>query len=77
MDKLEDRPTAEPDIAELMLASLEDADLLLLQELSMLHKSGFNEEQIASMMGDRYKLARKAIEHFQEVYHVLIALQVR
>jgi hypothetical protein len=75
LDKLEDRPTAEPDIAELVLASLEDADLLLLQELSILRESGFNEEQTAQMMGDRYQLAHRAIRHFQEVYQEVLAIK--
>jgi hypothetical protein len=72
LDKLEEHPTTEPDLVEMVLASLEDADLLLLQELSILRESGFNEEQTASMMGDRYQEAQKAIMYFQEAYRVMI-----
>jgi hypothetical protein len=58
----------------MVLAALEDADLLLLHEVSILHESGFNEEQIAQMMGDCYQLSLKAIENFQETYKEVIAL---
>jgi hypothetical protein len=68
LDRLEERPTAEPDIVEMVLAALEDADLELLQEISILRESGFNEEQIASMMGDRYQEAQETVVQFQKVY---------
>jgi hypothetical protein len=77
LDRLEERPTAEPDTVELMLAALEDTDLELLHELSILRESGFDEEQTASMMGDRYQLARDAIGHFQEEYQEIIDCKVR
>jgi hypothetical protein len=72
LDKLEERPTTEPDIVEMVLAASEDDDLLLLQELSSLRESGFDEEQTASMMGDRYHEALNALVHFQEAYRVII-----
>jgi hypothetical protein len=72
LDKLEERPTTEPDLVELMLAALEDDDWELLQELSILRESGFNEKQTASMMGDRYQEAKEAVLHFQKAYRVMI-----
>jgi hypothetical protein len=72
LDKLEEHPTTEPDLVEMVLAALKDADLELLQELSSLRESGFNEEQTASMMGDRYQKAQEAVVHFQEAYRVMI-----
>jgi hypothetical protein len=41
LDKLEECSTTEPDMVEIVLAALEDVDLELLQELSMLYESGF------------------------------------
>jgi len=38
-----------------VLTALEDADLELLHEISMLRESGLNEEQNATMIGDRYQ----------------------
>jgi hypothetical protein len=65
---LEGRPTTEPDIVEMALATLDDADIDLLQEFSSLRESGFKEEQIAEMMADRYHKALKAVAHFQKAY---------
>lgn len=45
LDKLEGRPTTEPDIVELVLMALYDNDLMLLQELASLREAGFDEEQ--------------------------------
>jgi hypothetical protein len=72
LDKLEERPTTEPDLVEMVLAALEDDDLELLHELSMLREPGFNEEQIASMMGDRYQEAQEALTHCKESYQVVL-----
>jgi hypothetical protein len=49
----------------LVLAALADDDLELLQELSILRESGFDEGQTASMMGDRYKQAQGALTALQ------------
>jgi hypothetical protein len=68
LDILEQRPTTEPDIVELVLAALNDADLELLHEHTTLREAGFTEEQTASMMGERYKELQKAVTHFQECY---------
>jgi predicted nucleic acid-binding Zn-ribbon protein len=81
LDKLEERPTTEPDLVETVLAALEDADLELLQELSSLRESGFNEEQTVSMMGDRYHKAQEALtrckENYQKVLDTLAAGRTR
>jgi len=68
LDLLEGRPRTEPDIVEMVLSTLEDADLDLLQEFSSLRESGFDEQQIATMMADRYHLAQNAVKHFQSEY---------
>ncbi len=68
---MEGRPSTEPDFAEMVLKILSDADLELLQELEALRESGFDEEQAASMMGDRYQLAQDAVEHFRKAYQEL------
>lgn len=39
IDRLEERPTTEPDIVESVLAALTDADIELLQEFSILRES--------------------------------------
>ena len=57
---------------ELALATLKDADLELLQELSSLHESGFDEKQITEMMGERYQKAQEAIAHFNDRYQELL-----
>jgi hypothetical protein len=49
----------------MVLATLNDVDPELLQELSSLKESGFDERQTAQMMGHRYKQAQKAVGHFQ------------
>jgi hypothetical protein len=72
LDRLEHRPTAEPDIVEMVLASVEDIDLYLLQEISSLRESGFDEEQTASMMGDRYHKAQEALTRCKESYQVVL-----
>lgn len=68
LDRLEGRPTTEPDIVELVLKTLVYEDLELLQEFSSLRESGFDEAQIAIMMADRYKQAQKAVKHFEKTY---------
>ena len=68
LDKLEGRPTTEPDIVSLVLTTLEDTDLELLEELACLRESGFDEGQTEQMMADRHEKALKAVEHFQEAY---------
>jgi hypothetical protein len=68
LDKLEPRPTTEPDIVSLVLTTLADSDIDLLQELASLRESGFDEGQTAQMMGSRYKQAQKAVVHFQKAY---------
>lgn len=68
LDRLEDSPTVEPDIVELVLASLSDIDLELLHEHATLRESGFDEDQIAVMMGDRYERFQKAKAYFQKAY---------
>ena len=73
LDKLEVRPTTEPDIVEMVLPILKDTDLELLPEFSSLHESGFDEEQIAEMMKDRYHVAKKAVERFQAKYAEIAA----
>jgi hypothetical protein len=73
LDKLEAQPNAEPDIVELVLSSLEDEDLELLHEHATLRETGFNEDQIAIMMGDRYKRFQKAVTHFQDGYEAVLS----
>jgi len=72
LDRLEGRPTTEPDIVSLVLTTLKDSDLDLLQELASLREAGFDEEQTASMMADRHEKALKAVEHFQEAYQEVV-----
>lgn len=72
LDRLEDRPSTEPDIVELVLASLSDIDLELLHEHATLRETGFDEDQIAVMMADRYKQFQKAVTHFQEGYETVL-----
>lgn len=68
LDHLEGRPSTEPDIVEMVLATLDDADLDLLQEVSCLREAGFDEQQIATMMDDRYQEAQMAMVRFQKEY---------
>ena len=68
LDHLEGRPTTEPDIVEMVLTTLEDADLDLLQEVSCLREAGFDEQQIATMMEDRWPQYLKAAARFQSEY---------
>lgn len=70
LDKLEERPTTEPDIVSMVLTTLNDVDLELLQEQAALREAGFDEEQTASMMGERYKRGQKAVANFQEAYQL-------
>jgi len=70
LDILEQRPTTEPDIVSMVLTTLNDVDLELLQEQAALREAGFTEEQTASMMGERYKRGQKAVAHFQEAYQL-------
>lgn len=65
LDLLEGRPSTEPDIAEMVLATLDDADLDLLQEGSYLREAGFDEKQIAAMMADRWSQYLEAAARFQ------------
>jgi len=58
----------------MVLAELSDGDLDLLGEMAVLRESGFNEEQTATMMGDRYKLAMAAVTHFQEAYQEALSV---
>ena len=75
LGKLEERPSTEPDIVEIVLAALDDADLELLQEFSSLRESGFDEEQTAIMIGDRYQEAQNAVLHFQEEYQKRLSVE--
>jgi hypothetical protein len=68
LDLLEERPTTEPDLVEIVLADLSDDDLELLHEHAVLRESGFNDEQAASMMGERWRSYQEATAHFQEGY---------
>lgn len=74
LDRLEGRPTTEPDIVNLTLATLRDTDLELLQELASLREAGFDEEQTALMMADRHKKAQEAVAHFQKAYQEVVDL---
>ena len=65
LDKL-DNTAKEPDLIELAIAKLSDKDLELLHEHTALRESGFDEEQNAQMMGDRYADAQEAAAHFQK-----------
>lgn len=68
LDRLEDKPTTEPDFVEIVLAALSDDDLELLHEHAVLRESGFDEVQAASMMGERWRRYQEATVHFQESY---------
>ncbi|MFZ3147782.1 MAG: hypothetical protein WA137_01930 [Methanothrix sp.] len=68
LDILESRPTTEPDLVSMVLTTLNDADLELLQEQAALREAGFDEEQTASMMGERYKRAQEAVTNFHKGY---------
>jgi len=68
IDRLELRPATEPDLVEKALAALEDKDLELLQEHAILRESGFNEEQAAQMMGERWLAYEVAATNFREGY---------
>ncbi len=72
LDRLEGRPTTEPDIVSLVLTSLSDSDIDLLQELACLRESGFDEEHAASMMADRHEKALKAVATFQDRYAAIL-----
>jgi len=65
---LEGRPTTEPDIVEMVLTALEDADLDLLQEASCLREAGFDEQQTVAMMGYRWSQYLQAAARFQAEY---------
>ncbi len=67
LDKL-DYTAKEPDLIELAIAKLSDKDLELLHEHTALREAGFDEEQTAQMMGDRYADALEAAAHFQKKY---------
>ena len=67
LDKL-DNTAKEPDLIELAIAKLSDKDLELLHEHTALREAGFEEEQTAQMMGDRYHETQKAVAHFQKEY---------
>ena len=67
LDLLEERPSTEPDLVEIVLAALSDDDLQLLHEHAVLRESGFNEEQAASMMGERSSLFQQAVERFKQI----------
>jgi hypothetical protein len=71
--RLEERLTTEPDLIEIVLAALSDNDLELLYEHAVLRESGFNEEQAASMMGERWLMYEVATAHFQEGYQQVAA----
>lgn len=67
LDKL-DNTAKEPDLIELAIAKLSDRDLELLHEHTALREAGFEEEQTAQMMGDRYQDALEAAAQFQKEY---------
>jgi len=67
LDKL-DNTAKDPDLIELAIAKLSDRDLELLHEHTALREAGFEEEQTAQMMGDRYHETQKAVAHFQKEY---------
>lgn len=64
--RLEDRPINEPDIVEKVLDTLSDDDLELLHENASLREAGFDEEQIAFMMAERWPLFQRAVERFNQ-----------
>jgi hypothetical protein len=68
LDRLEERPSTEPDLVEIVLATLDDADLEVLQEASELNAAGYNAAEISSMMGERWLAYEVAAAHFREVY---------
>ena len=68
LDLLEERPSTEPDLVEIALAALSDSDLELLHEHAVLRESGFNNEQTASMMGERWQLYLQAKDKLLEEY---------
>jgi hypothetical protein len=67
LDRLEERPTNETDILEMVLRALPDQDLELLQEHATLWEAGFNEGQISLMMSNRWALFQQAVERFKQV----------
>lgn len=67
LDRLEDRPTNEPDLVEMVLEALSDDDLDLLQEQASLRDAGFDDEQISVMMAERWSLFQQAVERFKQV----------
>ena len=60
------RPSTKPDLVEIVLAALKDADLEVLQEASELN--AYNAEEISSMMGERWPRYQEAVTHFHECY---------
>jgi hypothetical protein len=68
LDRLEKRPSTEPAIIEIVLATLDDADLEVLQEASELNAAGYNAAEISSMMGERWPAYEVAAAHFKEGY---------
>jgi len=67
LDRLEPRPTTEPDLVEIVLEALSDDDLDLLHEHASLRDAGFDEEQISVMMADRWSRFQQAVERFKQI----------
>ena len=68
IERLEPVPDPQRDIIDLVLGSLNDSDLDLLHEMTILRETGFDDSQIALMMAERHKKAMQAVEVFQERY---------
>lgn len=60
--------SSEPDLVEMVLATLGDEDLEVLQEASELNAAGYTAKEISSMMGERWLTYEVAAAHFQEGY---------
>jgi hypothetical protein len=66
LDKLEECPSNESDLVDMVLAALLDQDLELLHEHAILREKGFDEEKISCMMADRWSLFQQAVERFSQ-----------
>ncbi len=75
IDRLEEQPTTEPDIVESVLADLSGCRSGTFAGVFDSTESGFDEEQIAEMMKDRYRRAKKAVECFQAKYAEIAAMR--
>jgi uncharacterized protein YdiU (UPF0061 family) len=73
LDLLEGRPT-DPELFEQSLSALDDKELSLLEEHTVLLESGFTEAQIGKMMAN-YKQAQKAATRFHKCYQAAVKAQ--